>query len=260
MKRMTALALFLGILTAAAGQETVPALRIERLRENFFVYTTYGRYQGSPVPANGMYVVTTAGVVLFDTPWDSTQFRPLQDSIERRHGQKVVLCLATHFHEDRTAGLAFYRAAGVATYTTRLTDDWSRKRGMKRAQNLINSDTVFRVGQYRFVVYYPGAGHTVDNVVVWFPAQRVLYGGCLVKSAVSTDLGNLADGDTAAYAATIQKVMNRCQHPQYVVAGHNDWQTAGALEHTLQMAKKLKPKPAGASRAAEPSSTEADKR
>jgi metallo-beta-lactamase class B len=89
-----------------------------------------------------MYV-TSKGVVLFDTPWDSTQFQPLLDSIKMRHDKDVVLCISTHFHEDRTAGLEFYRRIGIKTYTTERTDKLSRERNEKRAEFLIYKDTVF---------------------------------------------------------------------------------------------------------------------
>ena len=63
-------------------------LTITHLTKDFYIYTTYQSYQGYLVPANGMYLITNKGVVLFDTPWDATQFQPLLDSIEKRHHQK----------------------------------------------------------------------------------------------------------------------------------------------------------------------------
>ena len=58
------------------------------LTGDFYIYTTYNTYQGNRIPANGMYLVTGAGVVLFDTPWDNTQFQPLLDSIQLKASEK----------------------------------------------------------------------------------------------------------------------------------------------------------------------------
>lgn len=55
-----------------------------------------------------MYLVAKDGVVLFDTPWDTTQFQPLLDSIKLKHDKNVIICIATHAHEDRTGGLEYY--------------------------------------------------------------------------------------------------------------------------------------------------------
>src|SRR6478752_5065850 len=76
-------------------------LKITPLTGDFYIYTTYNIYKGDQVPANGMYLVTSNGVMMIDTPWDSTQFQPLLDSIQFRHHKKVVLCIDTYVEEDR---------------------------------------------------------------------------------------------------------------------------------------------------------------
>jgi metallo-beta-lactamase class B len=189
-----------------------------------------------------MYLVTRNGVALFDTPWDSTQFQPLLDSIKTRHQQPVVLCISTHFHDDRTAGLEYYRKQGIATYTTVLTDELSKKNTKKRAEFLIARDTVFTTGPYSFETYYPGPGHAPDNIIIWFKKEGILYGGCLLKSAEDTDLGYLGDANKTEYAGTIKNVRKKCPHPRYVITGHGDWTHVSALKHTLDMAEELRKK------------------
>lgn len=223
------------------AQAQVP-LQIHRLTGDFYVYTSFGVYQNDPVPANGLYLVTKAGAVIFDSPWDTTQFQPLLDSIFIRHGVKAVLCIATHFHDDRTAGLSYFRSKGIATYTTRLTDQLSAERGKPRAEFLVDQDTVFQLGGYRFELFYPGEGHTSDNIVCWFERQRVLYGGCLVKSSEDKDLGYLGDANPQAYAQTLRRLISHCRKPRYVIPGHNSWADPNVLGHNLQMAKALRKK------------------
>src|SRR5688572_5108563 len=48
-------------------------LELHPLTGDVYLYTTYQDYEGNPVPANGLYVVTDAGVLLIDTPWDTTE-------------------------------------------------------------------------------------------------------------------------------------------------------------------------------------------
>jgi metallo-beta-lactamase class B len=104
---------FIFSLSTLFGQAEKPKLNISHLTGDFYIYTTYNTYQDSQVPANGMYLVTDKGVVLFDTPWDTTQFQPLLDSIQLKHHKSVVLCIATHFHSDKTAGLEYYKQQGL---------------------------------------------------------------------------------------------------------------------------------------------------
>jgi metallo-beta-lactamase class B len=90
--RIVLTAVFLLHLTTIFGQKVDTKLNIEPLTGDFYIYTTYNTYKGSRLPANGMYLVTKEGVVLFDTPWDTTQFQPLLDSIQFKHNKKVTLC------------------------------------------------------------------------------------------------------------------------------------------------------------------------
>lgn len=226
--------------TFAFGQSVQKQLEITPLTSDFYIYTTFNLYKGEKIPANGMYLVTNEGVILFDTPWDSTQFQPLLDSIKLRHNSEVKICISTHFHEDRTAGLEYYRAKGIKTFTTALTDQLSKKNNKKRAEYLMLSDTVFHVGAYSFQTYYPGEGHAPDNIVIWFAKQKILYGGCLIKSFEDEDLGYLGDANKIEYASTIKRLISKCKNPAYVIVGHGDWWNTKSLQHTLEMANQLK--------------------
>src|SRR6185295_3616589 len=70
-------------------------------------------------------------------------------------------------------------------------------------------------------VFYPGPAHTRDNIVVWLPDSRVLFGGCAVRAATS-GLGNVADADLTAYPASIRRVLERYPAAEVVVPGHGD--------------------------------------
>lgn len=224
------------------GQTEQAKLKISHLTGDFYIYTTYNVYEGTQIPANGMYLVTKNGVVLFDTPWDTTQFQALLDSIQLKHKEMVVLCFATHWHSDKTAGLEYYRQQGIKTYTTVLTDELSKQNNKKRAEFLMAKDTVFHVGQYSFETYYPGQGHTADNIVIWFKKEKILYGGCLIKGVDDENLGYLGDANVTEYASTLKRVQKKCRKPKFIVIAHSDWKNTHSLKHSLVMAKELKKK------------------
>jgi metallo-beta-lactamase class B len=235
---------FIFSFTPIWGQQENPKLVITHLTGDFYIYTTYNTYQEYQVPANGMYLVTPDGVAMFDTPWDTTQFQPLLDSIEQRHHKKVVMCFATHWHSDKTAGLEYYRQLGIVTYTTVLTDELSKKNNKKRAEFLMAADTTFQLGGYTFETYFPGEGHTVDNIVIWFKNEKILYGGCLIKGADAKNLGYLDDGNTMEYETTLKKVKKKFPHPQFIIVAHSDWKDTHSLQHSIMLAKQLKKKKA----------------
>lgn len=240
MRRFYSVLLILFCSNGVYAQQTVPRLLINQLDTTVYVYTTFSTFKGERFPANGLYVVTNKGVIMIDTPWDTTQFQVLLDSIELKHHQKVVMCLSTHFHEDRTGGLTYYQRKGIKGYSTVQTDSISVKRGLPRAENLINRDTVFSLGGMRLHTYYPGAGHTRDNIVCWFPQLKLLYGGCLIKSLADNTLGNTADGDLQQYANSVRKVLRKFPHATVVIPGHQQWGGMALVKHTLTMAKEQK--------------------
>ncbi|MCC6727481.1 MAG: subclass B1 metallo-beta-lactamase [Saprospiraceae bacterium] len=218
-----------------------PALNITHLTGDFYIYTTYNDYKGEAVPSNSLYVLTDAGAILLDTPWDTAQCQPLLDSIRARHGKEVVFCLSTHFHADRTAGIDHFKARGIRTYASCLTLDWCRKEGEPLPQYCFAKDTTFSIGKLDFETFYPGAGHAPDNIVVWFPKEKILYGGCFVKSLESTGLGNLSHAYPAEWAKSVKKVQRKYRKPRHIIPGHYGWQGNG-LRHTAKLLKKHHPK------------------
>jgi metallo-beta-lactamase class B len=242
MKKIIFTIAFLFSLTNIFGQTNEPKLKISHLTGDFYIYTTYNTYKGNKIPANGMYLVTNNGVVMFDTPWDTTQFQPLLDSIKLRHNKNVTTCIATHWHSDRTDGLEYYKQKGIKTYTTKLTDELSIKNNKKRAEYLIEKDTIFNIGQYTFETYYPGQGHTEDNIVLWFGKEKILYGGCLIKGAEAENLGYLGNGNVYEYETTLKNVQKKYPDPKFIIVSHHDWNNINSLRHSIKMAKKLKRK------------------
>ena len=148
------------------------------------------------------------------------------------------MCISTHSHKDRTIGLDFLKRKGIRTYTTKMTDSISRRDKQRRATYLIDNDTTFRIAEHEFQVYYAGPGHTADNIVIWFEKEKVLYGGCLVKSTDATDLGNIADANTKAWPETIKNIQSRYKNAVYVIPGHFSWSNKNSLEHTLRLLQR----------------------
>ena len=213
-------------------------LIIEQINQKVFVHTTFNTFNGKQYAANGMYLVTKKGIVLFDTPWDKSQYQPLLDSIQQKHHLPVIAVFASHSHEDRAGGFEYYNQIGIPTYATKETNEILKANDQAIAKNEIELGKTYKIGGEKFIIEYFGKGHTADNTVVWLPKYKILNGGCLVKSTEATDLGFIGEADVKAWPNTIQKLMH--QHPtiKLVIAGHDNWKNQGHLEHTLQLLKK----------------------
>ena len=219
----------------SVAQAPTPFLSITQLTNNFYIFTTRQNYGGQIFPANGLYVVTNNGVVMIDTPWDTTQVEPLLDSIMVRHQKKVILCIATHYHDDRTGGFEILERHGVETWSSALTKLYCLKNNIHPASSIFLNDTILKIGDLTLETYYPGPAHTSDNIVIWFPSQKILYGGCMIKSIEAGTLGNLDDADVFSWGKSLSNVQKKFPHPAFVIPGHQDWNSKKSISHTLKL-------------------------
>lgn len=215
------------------------SLRISPLDDSTCVFTTWQDYQGTPVSSHGLIKSTSAGVILIDTPWDTTQFQPLLDSVKVRFNQEVKLVISTHSHADRTAGLNYYASKGISTYSSFSTWKICGERGEPQAEHVFYHDTLFQIGNITLRTFFPGAGHAPDNIVIWFPDNKLLYGGCFIKSTDATDLGNRADANLGTWADAIRLTQNTFPHPKWIIPGHGSWESRRSLIHTLKLIRKV---------------------
>ncbi|HLP54295.1 MAG TPA: subclass B1 metallo-beta-lactamase [Fluviicola sp.] len=217
-------------------------LELSRLNDSSYVFTTWQLYisktDSTLYPANGFIKVTSAGVLLIDTPWDTTQFQPLLDSIEKRFHSPVKWVISTHSHADRTAGLTYYKSKGIATYTSFSTRKICQERGEPQPEFVFYHDTVFQLGATKVQTFFPGAGHTPDNIVIWFPEEKILYGGCFIKSVDAEDIGNRADANFGTWPMAVRLVQRTFKHPKWIIPGHESWKSKKALKHTRKLIRK----------------------
>ncbi|GAB3998272.1 BcII family subclass B1 metallo-beta-lactamase [Spirosoma daeguense] len=228
--------------TCLLAQTARPKPVYTPLSKDVYVHTTYGIYQNTPYPSNGLIIKTNDGVVLVDSGWDedsSTEnTRHILQWVADNLHQPVKFCIVTHAHDDRVGGIRALQKVGVRVISTKKTAQNTVKRGYPSPEAILSNDTTFIIGNEPVRCYYPGAGHTDDNIVVWLPNQRILHGGCLVKSIGVFGMGNLADANVKAWPQSMRNVLNQFGTARVVVPGHEEWSDVKALEHTLKLVEK----------------------
>ncbi|MEJ6355620.1 IMP family subclass B1 metallo-beta-lactamase, partial [Pseudomonas aeruginosa] len=80
-----------------------------------------------------------------------------------------------------------------------------------------------------------GPGHTQDNVVVWLPEKKILFGGCFVKP---DGLGNLGDANLEAWPKSAKILMSKYGKAKLVVSSHSEIGNASLLQRTWEQAVK----------------------
>jgi glyoxylase-like metal-dependent hydrolase (beta-lactamase superfamily II) len=235
---------FLGIASVASqarAQETPDNivrlgkdLHVQRLRTGFWVHVSQDTLS---VPANGMIARTKEGLLLVDTTWSDDLAERLISWAEQNLADRVVKAVVTHSHADRTGGLAALKKRNIPVVALDLTIATLKAQTGKPVPELLMAATPGKVytDPSGFEVFYPGPGHAKDNLVVWFPKQRFLFGGCLVRGESAQDLGNVADADLESWPKAIARVKERYGSAMVVVPGHGAVGGPAALTHTEEL-------------------------
>lgn len=210
-------------------------LEVRQLAKEVWVHTSYNTFKGTTYPSNGLIISTSEGVVLVDKTWGDEQTEQLLAWVKDNLKQPVKMCIVTHAHDDRMGGISVLQKQNIAVYSSAQTAQLAAAQDLGKPDSLLQLDREFHVGAQKLVAFYPGAGHTADNLVVYLPQQKVLFGGCLVKDAKATNLGNTADADLTNWPNAIQQVQQKFPKAKQVVPGHGQWSDQIALTHTLNL-------------------------
>jgi len=112
------------------------------------------------------------------------------------------------------------------------------KQGYESPDGILPNDTTFTIGQESIRCYFPGEGHTSDNIVAWLPNQQILHGGCFVKSVAADGMGYVGDANLSEWPNSIRRVMHTFGTAKIVIPGHDEWSDTKALQHTLDLLEK----------------------
>jgi metallo-beta-lactamase class B len=211
---------------------------VSKLADGVWLHTTYYDISGMRrVQANGLVVIDGKEAIMIDLPWTDEQTGVLFDWVAREHGATIRKVVPTHSHVDCAGGLAEVHRRGEDSYSFEKTVEMLRKANKPAPRNWFSRRMSLSCGNTPVELAFLGAGHTVDNIVVWIAAKKVLFGGCLVKSLNARHLGNVTEADLTGYRNTVKKVKQRYSQAQIVVPGHGSPGTMDLLEHAIALCR-----------------------
>ena len=212
-------------------------LIITRLTAHTYQHTSYlSTDDFGKVDCNGMLVQDEDEVVVFDTPADSASTAELLSWITDELDKNVVAVVATHFHFDCVGGLKEFHKADIPSYAYHKTIAYTTEKGFNVPQQEFADSLILHVGNEKVIARFFGEGHTKDNVIGYFPAENIMFGGCLIKEN-GAGKGNLEDANVAAWAATATKVKAAYPAVQLVIPGHGKFGSSELLDYTIDLFK-----------------------
>jgi metallo-beta-lactamase class B/metallo-beta-lactamase class B GIM len=220
----------------ACAQDKIPDLVIKKIEKGVYLHQSFSQVEGfGLVSANGLVIIDEDKAFIIDTPWSEPDTEKLVKWIEKKK-LKLVGSISTHSHEDRTAGINWLNAHTIPTYASALTNQILKAEGKDLAIHTIEDMDNSFFGGY-IDTFYPGAGHAIDNIVVWLPQSKILFGGCLVKSIYSKTLGYTGDASIGTWPHSVEKVHLKYPEAKLVIPGHGKYGGIQLLDHTKKLAE-----------------------
>ncbi len=194
---------------------------------------TFGRF-----PSNGLIFIKNGQAIMIDTPFENEKTKRLTDFLEDSMGVEVKKLIIGHFHDDCLGGLEYIQSKGIESVANKLTIDKCKELELPIPSTSFTDSLVFDFQGELVVCRYFGGGHTIDNITVWFPSKKILFGGCLIKSINSRGLGNLSDAVVKEWDVTVKKIINQYPNIEIVIPGHGAIGNSGLLTHTIELVER----------------------
>ncbi|MBN2071641.1 MAG: subclass B2 metallo-beta-lactamase [Candidatus Krumholzibacteriota bacterium] len=181
---------------------------------------------------NSIVYIGSEYVTVVGATWTPETAKLLANEISKITSSKIMEVVNTNYHPDRAGGNAYWKSSGAKVVSTQMTYDllksdwesvveWTRQAIPEYPSLPLVLPTETHSGDFelqegRVRVMYLGQSHTPDGILVYFPREKVLFGGCMLKK----HLGNMSFANLDEYPKTLEKLKDLGLDIKTIVAGH----------------------------------------
>jgi metallo-beta-lactamase class B len=211
-------------------------LELIKISDNAYIHVSYTDLpEYGRTSANGLIFINNTKAFLFDTPWNDSLTMVLVTWLKDNLGLRVTGFVPNHWHEDCMGGLAYLQNQSIPSYANQKTIDLASSKNLPVPEYGFPDSLQLHMGDKEIDCYFLGAAHSLDNIVIWIPSDKILFPGCMVKSLNSQNLGNTADGDISSYPTTIDNIIKKFKTAEIVIPGHGQAGGTDLLWHTKEL-------------------------
>lgn len=212
-----------------------PHLVITQLSDHTYMHTSYlNTNDFGKVSCNGMIVYDHQEVIIFDTPANDSSALALIHWINHNLHAKIIAIIPTHFHNDCLGGLAVFHKKHIPSYAYTKTIQIAKEKHLPVPQHGFDTTLLLSVGKEKVYAQFLGEGHTQDNIIGYFPKEKTMFGGCLIKE-LGAGKGNLEDANTNAWANSVTLLKAKYPDVQIIIPGHGKPGNQQLLDYTIQL-------------------------
>jgi metallo-beta-lactamase class B len=224
-----------------------------------------------PWPGNSLLIrMDNSDFIWIDTPYTPEATACVLDWLYDTYGTEIKITeINTGFHIDNLGGNSELIKNNIPVYGSQLTCELLRTRSKETMSEIqkwlvpledkkyldkyasfefaepthifdINNEQILNFGKETVEIYYPGPTHTYDNIVVYIPSKKMLFGGCMVLSSDAEKLGFIKDGNVEEWPLSLGRVMEKYKNAEIVVPGHGNPGDISLIEHTITVINENK--------------------
>jgi metallo-beta-lactamase class B len=218
-------------------------LQLVHLHDSIFVHISWHQLDNfGRFPSNGLLLIKNGQALMVDTPMDNEKTERLTAYLKDSMSVVVRKLIIGHFHDDCLGGLSYLQSRGVESIANAMTLEKCKELGLPLPSTPFSDSLMFDFNGEQIDCRYFGAGHSFDNITVWIPGKKILFGGCLIKSMDARGLGNLSDAVVPTWDSTVAKILKKYPEINTVIPGHGGFGGAELLVHTIELVENEKTK------------------
>jgi glyoxylase-like metal-dependent hydrolase (beta-lactamase superfamily II) len=187
--------------------------------------------------SNAGFVITPAGVVVFDTLGSPSLAQEMLKRIRERTQQPIKRVIVSHYHADHYYGIQVFKDLGAEIWAheagkgvvgseagkmrfeqrKQILGKWINDRTQRFPQPdlWLSGDTDFELGGLHFHIRHVGPAHSDEDLVMYVEEDGVLYAGDLVFKGRVPFVG---DADSKRWLNALEKLI--ALNPKVLVPGH----------------------------------------
>jgi metallo-beta-lactamase class B len=210
-------------------------LKIQKIGDHVYQHSSFLNSESfGKVDCNGMIVFKDKEAIIFNTTTDDASSAELINWVKNTLHCEIKAVIPTHFHADCLGGLAEFHKQGIASYASNATIQLAQAKNITVPKTGFADLLELQVSDKQVLTAFFGEGHTRDNVIGYFPDEKIMFGGCLIKE-VGAGKGNLEDANVADWPATVSQLKAKYPEVKLIVPGHGKSGGPELLDYTIKL-------------------------